>query len=91
MLRLGAMSSCGEVLKKLDIFGVPCFCIYVLKLFAIQNLNIYCTNSSVHDMNGRHQNKLHIPSVRLSSLQTVVYRSYVNIFNWLPQNIFKIL
>jgi len=60
-------------------------------LFAISNLNIYQTNSSVHGMNTRQKNKLHIglPSVSLSSIQRGVYYSSVKIFNQLPQNIFK--
>jgi len=58
-------------------------------LFAVKNLNIYQTNSSVHDMNTRLQNKLHVPSVRLSSMGRGVYYSSVKIFNQLPQNIFK--
>ena len=40
-------------------------------------------------MNTRQQNKLHIPSVRLSSIQRGVYCSSVKIFDQLPQNIFK--
>ena len=46
-------------------------------------------NSSVHGMNTRQQNKLHIPSVRLPSIQRGVYYSSVKIINQLPQNIFK--
>jgi len=66
MLRLGPRSSCRKGFKNLDILTVPCLYIYALILFAIKNLNIYQTNSSVHGMNTRQQNKLHIPSVRLS-------------------------
>jgi len=58
-------------------------------LFAVKNFNIYQTNPSVHGMNTRQQNKLHISSVRLSSMQRVVYYSSVKIFNQLPQNILK--
>ena len=89
MLRLGPRSSCIEGFKKLDILTVPCLYIYALVLFAVKNFNIYQTNSSVHSMNTRQQNKLHIPSVRLSSIQRGVYYSSVKIFNQLPQNIFK--
>jgi len=32
-------------------------------LFAVKNLNIYQTNSSVHGMNTRQHNKLHKPSL----------------------------
>jgi hypothetical protein len=56
-------------------------------LFAVTNLNIYQTNSSVHGMNTRQQNKLHIPSGRLSSIRRGVYYSPVKIFIQLPQNI----
>jgi len=75
--------------KKLDILTVPCLYIYTLMLFAVKNLNIYSTNSSVHGVNTRQQNKLNIPLVRLSSIQRGVYSSSVEIFNKLPQNIFK--
>jgi len=69
LLRLGPKSSCREVLKKLDILTVPCLYIYALMLFAVKNLNIYQTNTSVHSMNTRQHNKLHLPLVRLSSIQ----------------------
>ena len=42
---------------------------------------------SVHGMNTRQQNKLHIPLVRLSSIQRGVCYSSAKIFNQLPQNI----
>jgi len=58
-------------------------------LFDVKKLNIYQTNSSVHGVNRRQQNKLHIPSVRLTSIQRGVCSSSVKIFNQLPQNIFK--
>jgi len=89
MLRLGPGSSCREGFKKLDILTVSCLYVYALILFALKNLNIYQTNTSVHGVNTRQQNKLHVPSVRLSSIQRGVYYSSVKIFNQLPQNIFK--
>ena len=89
MLRLGARSCCREGFKKLDVLTVPRLYIYALMLSAVRNLNICQTNSSVHGMNTRQQNKLHIPSVRLSSIQRGVCYSSVKIFNQLPQNIFK--
>ena len=89
MLRLVPRSSCREGLEKLVILKIPCIYIYALMLFVVKNLNIYQTNSSVHGTNTRQQNKWHIPSVGLSSLQRVVYYLCVKIFNQLPQNIFK--
>jgi hypothetical protein len=88
MLRLGPRSSGREGFKKLDICTVPCLYIFALMLFAVKNLNVYQTNSSVQGMNTRQQNKLHIPSVRLS-IQRDVYCSSVTIFNQLPQHTFK--
>ena len=89
MLRLSPRSSCREGFKKLDILTVPCLYIYALMLFAVKNLNVYSTNSPVHCMNTRQQNKLHIPLVRLPSIHRGFYYSSVKIFNKLPQNIFK--
>jgi len=89
ILRLGPKSFCREGLKKLDICTVPCLYIYFLKLFAVKNLNIYQTNSSVHGMNTKQQNTLHIPLVKPTWIQRCVDYSFVKIFNQLPQNIFK--
>jgi hypothetical protein len=75
MLIVGPRNSCRESFKKLGILTVFCLYIYALMLLAVKYLNIYPTNSSVHGMNTRQQNKLHIPSVRLSSIQRCVYNS----------------
>jgi hypothetical protein len=77
MLRMGSRSACRE----LDILAAPYLCIYGLMLLAVKNLNICQTNSSVHGMNRRQQNKLHIPSVRLLTKQKAIYCSSVKIFN----------
>jgi hypothetical protein len=81
MLRMGPRHTCWA----LDIITVPCLYIYTVMLNAHNNLNIFQTNSSVHGMNTRQQNKLHIPSERLSSILRGVYYSSVEIFNQLPQ------
>jgi hypothetical protein len=69
------------------ILTVPCLYIYVLMLFVIKNRKIYQTNTSVHGRNTRQQNKLHVPSVRSSTIQRAVYYSSIKVFNHLPQNI----
>ena len=89
MLRLAPRTCCNEGFKKLDIFTVPCLYIFALMLFAVKNLNIHQTNSSVHGMNTAQHNKLHIPSVSLSSIQRGVHYSSAKVFNQLPQNILK--
>ena len=58
-------------------------------LFSVKNPHIYQTNTSGHGINTRQQNKLHVPSVRLYSMQTGVYYSTAKVFNHLSQNIFK--
>jgi len=58
-------------------------------LAGVKNLTIYKTRSSVHGMNTRQQNKLHIILVRLSSMYRSVYYSSVKIFTQFPQNIFQ--
>jgi hypothetical protein len=89
LLRLGPRSDGGEGLQKLDIHTVPYLYIYALMLFAVKSLCIYQTSTSVHNMNTRQQNKVHTPSVGLSSIQRDVYCSSVKIFNQLWQNVFK--
>jgi hypothetical protein len=89
MLGLGPISSFRESFKQLDILKVPCLYILTLMLFAAKNFNIYQTNTYVHGMNTRQQNKLHIPLVRHSSMQRGIYSLSFKIFNQLLQNIFK--
>ena len=89
LLRLGPRSVCGEGFKELDVHTVPCFYIYALMLFAVKSPYIYQTNTCVHGMNTRQQNKLLIPLVRLSSIHRGVYYSSVKIFSQLWQNICK--
>jgi hypothetical protein len=90
VLRLVPRSSCREGLKKLYILTVPCVYVYALMLFAIKSVNIHQPNTSVHGMSIRQKYKLHIPLVRLFSIQRGVYYSSVIIFSALPQNIFKL-
>ena len=53
MLRQSPRSPCRQGFKKLDTLAVPCLYIYALMLFAVKNLNIYETNTSVHGVNTR--------------------------------------
>jgi len=76
-----------ERVSKLDILTVPCLYIYATMLFSVKHLNIFQTNRSVHDLNTKQENKLHIPSVILSSIHRGVSYSSIKIFNQLPQNI----
>ena len=88
MLRLGPRISCREGFKKFGILTVPCLYMYALMLFVVKNPNIYQTNNSIHNLKMRHD-KLHVSSIRLSSIQKGVHYSSVKIFNHLPQSISK--
>jgi hypothetical protein len=90
MLRLGPRSSCREGFRKLGILTVPCLYVYVLMLFVIKNSKIDQNNTSVHGRNTRQENKLHVPSVRSSTIQRGVYYSSIKVFNHLLQNISKL-
>ena len=65
MLGISSMSSCRKWFKKLEILPIPSLYIYSLMLFVVDNLHYFPTNSSVHKINTRYKNHLHIPSVRL--------------------------
>ena len=58
-------------------------------IFAVKYPYIYQSNTSLCGMNKRQQNKLHVPSVRLYSIQRGVHCSSIKLFNHIPQNIFK--
>ena len=75
MLRLGPRSSLSRGFQKVGYTYSSLLIYNALMLFAVTNLNMYQTNTSVHGMNTRQQNKLHIPSARLSSVQRGVYYS----------------
>ena len=81
MLGLGPRSLFRGGFKKLDILTVPSLCICLLMMFAIRNPDSFQTNSSVHSINMRKQNQLHLPSVKFSSVQEGVTYSSIKIFN----------
>jgi hypothetical protein len=53
-------------------------------MFVLNNVDEFRTNSSVHGINIRCKIQLHVPSVRLSSVQKGVSYSSVKIVNSLP-------
>jgi hypothetical protein len=87
MLGLGHRSSCRDAFKKLNIHIVPSLYIYAMMMIVIGNPDIYQTNNSLHGINMSQKNKLHIPSVKLSSTEKGVLYSPIKIFNKLPSNI----
>jgi hypothetical protein len=57
-------------------------------MFVIENENNYPTNKSVHKMNTRAQNRLHVSSARLSIIQKGVYFTSKKNFNNLPHKLY---
>lgn len=84
------LCSCRNWFKKLEIIPVPSLCIFSFMMFVLNNVDEFRTNSSVHGINIRCKIQLHVPSVRLSSVQKGVSYSSVKIVNSLPWNILKL-
>ena len=53
------------------------------------NPNKFQSNFSIHDINMRHKNQLHIPLVKLSSIRIGVTYSSIKIFNVLLPSVLK--
>jgi hypothetical protein len=87
LLRQGPRSLCREGFRKMGILTVPCLYIYAMMMFVIKNHNIYQANNFIHNINTRQHEKLHVSSVRLSSIQKDVYYTSIRIYNNLPHNI----
>ena len=59
-------------------------------LFIVDNTHYFQTNSCIHKIDTRHKNKLHVPSVRLSTLERAMTYSVIKIFNKLPLRILEL-
>jgi hypothetical protein len=57
--------------------------------FVVNNPSIYLTNTSIHGLNTRQQEKLHVHFVRLSASKKGVHYSSIKIFNHLSFTITK--
>jgi hypothetical protein len=90
MLGIGSRSSCRKWFKKLEILPIPSLYIYFLMLFIVDNMYYFQTNASVYDTNTRYKNQLHIPSVRLSAIQTGITYSAIKTVNRLPPRISRL-
>jgi hypothetical protein len=64
-----------------------CVCIYSLMLFVVDNTHYFLTHPPIHKINIRYKNQLHVPSIRLSTVQTANAYSAIKIFNKLPLRI----
>ena len=58
-----------------------------MKMIVAGNPDVCQTNYTLHGINTRQTNKLHIPSMKLSAIQKGVLYSSITVFNALPSNI----
>jgi hypothetical protein len=65
--------SCRLLFKSLGIMTLPSQYILTLMTFLSQNIEMYVTNGSVHELNTRNKIKLYIPNVNLSLRQKGVH------------------
>jgi hypothetical protein len=89
MLGLGSRSSCRGAFRKLDILTVPSLYIYTLMMFVVNNPDSFQSNSTMHCINTRQKNQLHLPTVKLSFIQKGVIYEPIKIFNNLSPNLLK--
>jgi hypothetical protein len=89
-LEIRSKSSCRKRIKKLDILPIPTLYMHSLMLFVVNNMHYFQTNSSVHDINTRYTNQLHIPSIRLLAIQRAITYSAIKIFNRLLPRISRL-
>jgi hypothetical protein len=84
-LMVGVSSRCSfrKIFRNLDILTLPCLYIYSLMRFVLNHFDSCQVNLSVHGINTRSKNLLHMPNANLSSFQREVFYSGM-IFNSLP-------
>ena len=86
MLGISSSSSSRKLCKKLEIYLYQAH-IFSSMSFVVDNMHYFQTKSSVHDINTRYKNQLHIPSVRLIVIEECTTYSAIKIFNKLPRRI----
>jgi hypothetical protein len=79
-----------KMFKKLEILTIPNLYIYSLMLFFVDSMRYLQTNSSVHQINTRYKNQLHIPLVRHPAIQRGITYLAIKVFNKLPPSISRL-
>jgi hypothetical protein len=76
-------NSCTSLLKRLEIVTLSCEYTFSLLLFTVNNQEYFQTNSTVHSVNTRNKNQLHVFKY--------VYYAGIRIFNSLPSSITSLI
>ena len=83
--------SCRTLFKKLEILTLTSQYILSLIRFLSSNLEIYTSNTSVHDINTRRKLKLNKPAARLTMYQRCFCYNKINIYNKLPDYLVELV
>jgi hypothetical protein len=79
MMNAGNRESCHELFKRLNILPVHSQYILSLLLFVGKNIEMFKSNSVVHNINTTHNSDLYLPSVHLSKVQKGLYYSGISL------------
>jgi Reverse transcriptase (RNA-dependent DNA polymerase). len=79
--------SCREQYKKLQILPLQAEYILPLLLFVINRSDMFEHTCEIHTINTRNRTNLHLPHLRLTTVQQGAYYSSIKVYNDLPSNI----
>ena len=84
-------TSCQPLFPQLGILTLSSQYIFSLMRFLTQNLELYTTNSTIHNHNTRSRIQLHKPSATLALYQKGPYYESIRVYNALPHNIAELI
>jgi hypothetical protein len=83
--------SCRGLFGRLNILPFYSIYMYSLLLVVAKNAYKFVINNTIHAIDTRQSNNLHLPSVSLSKCKKGAYFMGITIFNHLPWNIRKLV
>jgi hypothetical protein len=73
MMGVGPTQTCRDLFRKPGILVIPCLHVLSLMTFVVNNFDKFQRNNTVHMLNTRFNDQLHIPITHLSAYQRGVY------------------
>ena len=80
-------NTCRPLFKQLRILPLPSQYLFSLLVFVVNNKKLFLPNSSIHNVNTRNNDNLHLPFMSLTLVQKGVAYSGFKIYNHLPLQI----
>jgi hypothetical protein len=81
--------SCHQLFKNLKILPLKSQYIFSQLLFVAQNIDLYESNSEIHNINTRFSSDLHTQTANLTTFQKGPFYSGIKVINHLPTSIKK--